>query len=117
MRSLLEEIINCLAYENIAMLTLEYECLGIAQDLIAKIGIEEEREKVENFPNLVAEVGRELFKQLKQDSAYYGGHLAYQYHDCINNDVVLMHREYRPFGFAAEDIADYLSPTSAAWRY
>ncbi len=114
-----EEIMNSLTYRDTAILTLEYECLGLAKELL------EESEWVTDlstdipviFSNMVLEAGKAIFGLLEEIHAYHGGNLAYQYSERDGFDIILMHRDYRPFGLATEDIVDRLLMSSVAWRY
>lgn len=112
---MIEEIISCLTYRDTAILTLEYECLSMARDLLGVA--EEDTQRANLLPKLVAEVGKELFATFIELGAYHHGNLAYQYCDRDGFDIVLMHRDYRPFGLATEDIADRILLSSVAWRY
>lgn len=95
---LAETIVNCLAYRETALLTLDYECMDIVKDALEAV----DEDKIVELVNQLVRFGRHLFEELISSGAYRNGRLMYTYHDHIRNDVVLSHVEQTPPGFTID---------------
>lgn len=98
--AVIDEVMQCLSYEQTAILTLEYECLFMAKEILNSL----EEDKATEFATLMAGFGRFMHALLLADGVYINGYLNYVYHGLVEYDLVLMHREYLPYSFTIDEI-------------